>query len=1044
MSPRGEARESAPCLGEGEGGAMLGAQRRVALDVLLACWGLGTWLGVNGLFVQLPLLVERLPEGWSLPSNMVLAVQLANVGLVAYAALRRALPRVPDAFYICALLGVGTLALVLNAFLYTRTANVGGAERSVPFLVLTFCVALVGCTSSVLFYPYMRHFRDVYLATFLVGEGLSGFIPSILALAQGVGGEPECVLSADNSTLVAVYPAARFDTTVFLLLLGGLSALSLGGFGCAHGLRAFDSEREARVAVAKAEEAEAPRDSSAVWAGVMALMLLLNALSNGVLPSVQSYSCMPYGVRAYHLAAALGAMANPTACLAGVWLRPAAPRLLAALLVAGSVPLAYLLATALLSPAPPLQASPAGEPLMVLSWVLAVACVSYARMWVYVWARRGGARGMRACGAVAQVGSALGSLLLFALVNYTRLFTQPPACPSLLVRVVLFGRVDDKADEGLHKQRLDVCPVDRKERSVAFRQTQFTGRRFSCRELTRLWRGCSAARLRVRAGAAPGAGGALREGVLLDADCPAAQLILAEASARRAFNPRYSWLVVGAALNASRLETMLAEVAVLPDADVVWAWPDAAADVYRVKQGQPLKLTHLAVSENSTQSQLEDLWRRTPATAMRRRDLDNVYLPAATIITHPQHFRSWSDVSSRAVDTFPKLTYPLLMLAAEDLHFRYNLLQVDLYGEERNGSFSGLAGMLQRGQLEIGVTSMFMRADRLPVLHYCSETVELRGAFLFRQPAQSAVTNVFVLPFSRGVWAAAAAAGAGAAAALAVLAALARRAACSRDPDVVLTPSDCCMFVIGAMCQQGSALSPRRWSLRLVMFCALLSSLFVFTSYSAKVVSILQAPSRALQTIDDLTDSPMGLGVQDTTYKKVYFAESKEAATQRLYRRKLAPLGDAAYLSEAEGVARIRTGLFAFQVEVAAGYDIISKTFTEREKCGLKEIQAFKLPMVAVPIRRHSGYRDLLASRLRWQREVGLVSRERRKWMAAAPRCASGAAGFSSVRLRDVLPAAHALLAGAAAALALLLTEHAAARIARAARAARAVRTAID
>lgn len=51
------------------------------------------------------------------------------------------------------------------------------------------------------------------------------------------------------------------------------------------------------------------------------------------------------------------------------------------------------------------------------------------------------------------------------------------------------------------------------------------------------------------------------------------------------------------------------------------------------------------------------------------------------------------------------------------------------------------------------------------------------------------------------------------------------------------------------------------------------------------------------------------------------------------------------------------------QVEESSAYDIISKTYTEREKCGLKEIKAFTLPMVAVPVRKHSGYRDLLGAR---------------------------------------------------------------------------------
>ncbi|CAG4961717.1 unnamed protein product [Parnassius apollo] len=517
-----------------------------------------------------------------------------------------------------------------------------------------------------------------------------------------------------------------------------------------------------------------------------------------------------------------------------------------------------------------------------------------------------------------------------------------------------------------------------------------------------------------------------REGIVFGVGCPESELVLEKASVNRAFNLRYSWLFIEHSLfNTSTIKAVLGDYDILPDADTVWTSSDLSVDVYRVKQGQPLLVSELAIYRKMTRVELDATWRRMPTAVARRKDLHNVYLKAATIISQPQHFKGWSDLNNRAIDTFPKLTYPLLMLAAEDLHFRYNLKQVDLYGEEHNGSFDGLAGLLQRGQLEVGVTSMFMRSDRWRVLHFCSETVELRlptmfrenqhiekGAFLFRQPAQSAVANVFVLPFSRGVWAAAAAVFAGAGALLALLAAAARAA---RLPDPAashLATLDCLTFVIGSMCQQGSDLSPRLWSLRLVMFFTLLASLFAFTSYSAKVVAILQSPSNALQTIDDLTNSPMTLGVQETTYKKVYFAESRSAATRRLYRRKLRPLGERAYLSAAAGVERLRTGLFAFQVEQGSGYDIISKTFTEHEKCGLKEIQAFKLPMVAVPIRRHSGYRDLLASRLRWQRETGMTARARCTWLAAAPRCAGGGAGFASVGLHDVLPALQALLIG--------------------------------
>ncbi|CAB3250862.1 unnamed protein product [Arctia plantaginis] len=404
--------------------------RRVLLDALMVGWGIGTWLGVSGLFVQLPLLVDRLPEGWALASSMVLVIQLANVGIIVYAILSRLLPRISEGVYIYGLLAIGTLALVLNAFLYDTINVIGGSERSAAFLALTFFAALVGCTSSVLFYPYLRHFLDIYLATYLVGEGLSGFIPSILALIQGVGGEPECTPSADNSTIEAHFPSPRFDTMVFLLLLGLLSAISLISFIIINNYGGFNNQRVDLVAEDKTEE-KVPEEKTILatsWFGVLGLMMVLNALINGVMPSVQSYSSRPYGTRAHHLATTLGAMANPTACMAGIWLRPMPLPALAAMLSITIAPLCFILATALLSPFPPLFDSAGGEVLIVLCWILVTGVISYTRMWVYGWARKGGAKGMRACGAVTQLGSLLGSVVMYCLVNFTNLFVQGSAC----------------------------------------------------------------------------------------------------------------------------------------------------------------------------------------------------------------------------------------------------------------------------------------------------------------------------------------------------------------------------------------------------------------------------------------------------------------------------------------------------------------------------------------------------------------------------------------------------------------------------------------
>ena len=50
------------------------------------------------------------------------------------------------------------------------------------------------------------------------------------------------------------------------------------------------------------------------------LVAFVNALTNGVLPSVQTYSCLSYGPVAYHLSATLSSMANPLACFLSMFL----------------------------------------------------------------------------------------------------------------------------------------------------------------------------------------------------------------------------------------------------------------------------------------------------------------------------------------------------------------------------------------------------------------------------------------------------------------------------------------------------------------------------------------------------------------------------------------------------------------------------------------------------------------------------------------------------------------------------------------------------
>jgi riboflavin transporter 2 len=58
--------------------------RKIIVDILALFFGIGAWVGVNGIYVQLPLLVNSAPEGWNLPAYMVMIVQFANLGPILY------------------------------------------------------------------------------------------------------------------------------------------------------------------------------------------------------------------------------------------------------------------------------------------------------------------------------------------------------------------------------------------------------------------------------------------------------------------------------------------------------------------------------------------------------------------------------------------------------------------------------------------------------------------------------------------------------------------------------------------------------------------------------------------------------------------------------------------------------------------------------------------------------------------------------------------------------------------------------------------------
>lgn len=293
-------------------------------------------LHING---QLSFLVS----GWNLPAYLSVLIAFGNLGPIAVTITHHCAPgRLNERLVIHC---IQVLAVVASAFLavfWSHTVTVAGEERSLPFLLFTFVFALVCCTSNVTFLPFIFRYPPQYIRTFFIGQGFSALFPCIVALAQGVG-KMEC--KTVNGTVQPEYfkesfPAQNFFWFLFVMLtVSALSFLALTQRPTAlpkdapqqesdHGnTAAADKEDEAlplqNGGTPESEgqmqaqgEGQAPTRTFWTPHNIYLLMLLAvsNALTNGVLPSVQSFTCLPYGSMTFHLSVVLGNIANPMAC----------------------------------------------------------------------------------------------------------------------------------------------------------------------------------------------------------------------------------------------------------------------------------------------------------------------------------------------------------------------------------------------------------------------------------------------------------------------------------------------------------------------------------------------------------------------------------------------------------------------------------------------------------------------------------------------------------------------------------------------------------
>ena len=294
---------------------------------LISCFALSSWITVNGIWSELPVLVLYAPEKWRLASYIVVIIQLGNIGPLLFSLANRLRPHFfTEKLTIYVLILIGILSCVLLSLFWKRTNTINGAQHSTALMVLVFTMALVDCTSSVVFLTFMVQYDPRYITALYIGESLSGVVPSLAAIIQGSPKTP-CNTTNHTSSKGAdsglLFGADTYFIILFIIMLiCGLAFLGLNYLPFARDEQKsvqFESiyssvcDEDSGTNIVSEDHNEpitikdndrmlySSSDISRKHIVLFCIQAVVCGFSFGIIPTLSPYAFEPYGNTVYHI-----------------------------------------------------------------------------------------------------------------------------------------------------------------------------------------------------------------------------------------------------------------------------------------------------------------------------------------------------------------------------------------------------------------------------------------------------------------------------------------------------------------------------------------------------------------------------------------------------------------------------------------------------------------------------------------------------------------------------------------------------------------------
>ncbi|CAF4041745.1 unnamed protein product, partial [Adineta steineri] len=186
-----------------------------------------------GIPIELPALINQLPEGWSLPAIFNLVSQGAAISLIIIFLLRHLTKsKSYETITIKIILLISIITFIILGLVWHKTIIISNKSHSIYFLFFSFIIYVCKYSGSLLFLPYLDRYKTIMMRAYFLGDGISSGTLAILGFVQD-SEKTQCIpiLTFANQTIfIEQTSSLGFSVETYFFLLSFILFCSLISF----------------------------------------------------------------------------------------------------------------------------------------------------------------------------------------------------------------------------------------------------------------------------------------------------------------------------------------------------------------------------------------------------------------------------------------------------------------------------------------------------------------------------------------------------------------------------------------------------------------------------------------------------------------------------------------------------------------------------------------------------------------------------------------------------------------------------------------------